>query len=64
MSERETPVRFHDWRAAPDRKASTRRRWRSRCIRLVAVPVSIGLAALVLAAAMSSGTGSHRLRRS
>ena len=44
MSEREAPVRFHDWRAARDRKAATRCRWRSRCIRIVAVPVSIGLA--------------------
>ena len=39
--------------AARDRKAATRRRWRSRCIRLV-VPASIGLVALVLAAATSS----------
>jgi len=53
MSEREALVRFHDWRAARDRKAATRRRWRSRCIRLV-VPASIGLVALVLAAATSS----------
>ena len=30
-------VRFHDWRAARDRKAVTRRLWRSRCIGLVAV---------------------------
>jgi hypothetical protein len=52
MSEREALVRFHDWRAARDRKAATRRRWR-RCIRLV-VPASIGLVALVLAAATSS----------
>jgi hypothetical protein len=54
MSKREAPVRFHDWCGARDRKAATRRRWRSRCIRLVAVPVSIGLAALVLAAGSSS----------
>jgi hypothetical protein len=40
MSKREAPVRFHDWCGARDRKAATRRRWRSRCIRLVAVPVS------------------------
>ena len=53
MSERKAPVRFHDWRAARDRKAATRRRWRSRCIRL-AVPASIGLVALGLAAATSS----------
>jgi hypothetical protein len=46
MSEREALVRFHDWRAHG-------RRWRSRCIRLV-VPASIGLVALVLAAATSS----------
>ena len=50
MSKREAPVRFHDWCGARDRTAATRRRWRTRCIRLVAVPVSIGLAALVLAA--------------
>ena len=53
MSEREAPVRFHDWRAARDRKAATRHRWRSRCIRPV-VPASIGLVVLVLAAGMSS----------
>jgi hypothetical protein len=53
MSEREALVRFHDWRAARDRKAATRRRWRSRCIRRV-VPESTGLVALVLAAATSS----------
>ena len=44
MSEGRALVRFHDWRAARDRKAVTRRLWRSRCIGLVAVPVSIGLA--------------------
>jgi hypothetical protein len=38
----------HFQRAARDRKAVTRRLWRSRCIGLVAVPVSIGLATLVL----------------
>ena len=48
MSEREALARFHDWRAARHRKAETRRLWRSRCIRL-AVPLSIGLAALALA---------------
>ena len=53
MSEREALVRFRDWPTARDRKAATRRRWRSRCIRL-AVPASIGLVALVLAAATSS----------
>ena len=35
------------------RKAATRRLWRPRCIGLVAVPVSIGLANLVLAAGTS-----------
>jgi hypothetical protein len=40
MSEGGALVRFHDWRAAGDRKAATRRLWRSRCIGLVAVPVS------------------------
>jgi hypothetical protein len=48
MSEREALARFRDWRAARHRKAETRRLWRSRCIRL-AVPLSIGLAALALA---------------
>ena len=47
-------VHFHDWRAARDRKAVTRRHWRSRCIGLVAVPVSIGLATLVLPVGSSS----------
>ena len=37
-------VRFHDWRAARDRKAATRRLWRSRCSGLVTVPLSIGRA--------------------
>jgi len=46
-------VHFHDWRAARDRKAATRRLWRSRCSGLVTVPLSIGLATLVLAAGMS-----------
>ena len=54
MSEGRALVHFHDWRAARDRKAATRRLWRSNCIGLVAVPVSIGLATLVLAAGMSS----------
>ena len=55
MSEGRALVRFHDWRAALDRKAVTRRLWRSRCIiGLVAVPVSIGLATLVLAVGTSS----------
>ena len=53
MSEREALVRFHDWRAARDRKAATRRLRRFRCIKRVE-PASIGLVALVLAAAMSS----------
>jgi hypothetical protein len=44
VSEGGALVRFHQWRAARDRKALTRRLWRSRCIGLVAVPVSIGLA--------------------
>ena len=48
MSEGRALVHFHDWRAARDRKAATRRLWRSRCSVLVAVPVSIGLATLVL----------------
>ena len=41
-------VRFHDWRAARDRKAVTRRLWRSAASGLVPVPISIGLATLVL----------------
>ena len=69
MSEGAALVRFHDWRAAGDRKALTRRLWRSRSIGLVAVPVSIGLVTLVLpvgtlsfctrrlTAAQKSGTG-------
>ena len=48
MSEGGALVRFHDWRAARDRKAATRRLCGSRGIGLVAVPVSIGLATLVL----------------
>jgi hypothetical protein len=43
-------VHFHAWRAARDRKAATRRLWRSRSSGLVTVPLSIGLATLVLAA--------------
>ena len=54
MSDGGELVRFHDWRAARDRKAMTRPLWRSRCCGLAAVPVSIGLATLVLAAGMSS----------
>jgi hypothetical protein len=54
MSEGGALVRFHDWRVAGDRKAATRRLWRSRCIGLVAMPVSIGLATLVLAVGTSS----------
>ena len=59
MSDGGELMRFHDWRAARDRKAMTRRLWRSRCSGLVAVPVSIGLATLVLAA----GTSSYCIRR-
>jgi hypothetical protein len=43
MSEGGELVHFHDWRAARDRKAATRRLWRSRCSELVTVAVSIGL---------------------
>jgi hypothetical protein len=43
MSEGGALVHVHDWRAARDRKAVTRGLWRSRCIGLVAVPVSVGL---------------------
>ena len=59
MSKGRALVRFHDWRTARDRKAVTRRLWRSRCIGLVAVPVSIGLATLVLPV----GTLSFCIRR-
>ena len=54
MSEPEALARFHDWRAARDRQAASRRQWRSRCIGLVAVLMSIGLAALVVASSTSS----------
>jgi hypothetical protein len=54
MSEDGALMRFHDWRAARNRKAATRHLWRSRCIGLAAVPVSIGLATLVLAVGTSS----------
>ena len=46
MSKGGALVRFHDWRTARDHKAATRHFWRCRCIGLVAVPVSIGLATL------------------
>jgi len=54
MSELEAPTRYYDWRASRCRKAATRRLWRSHCIRLVVVLVSIGLATLLLAAGTSS----------
>jgi len=54
MSEREALTRYHDWRASRHREAATRRLSRSHCIRLVAVPASLGLATLLLAAATSS----------
>ena len=57
MSEGGELVHFHDWRAARDRKAATRHLWRSRCIGLVAVPVSIGLATLVLPTDATSKNG-------
>jgi hypothetical protein len=49
MSEREPLARFHDWRTARDREAVTRRQSRSRCIALMALPVFIGLAGVVMA---------------
>ena len=52
--------RFHDWRAARDRKVATRPLWRSRWIGLVAVPVSIGLATLVLPVGTSNVDISRR----
>jgi hypothetical protein len=48
MSESRALVRFHDWRVVRDRTAATRRLWRSRCIGLVAVHISVGFAILVL----------------
>ena len=51
MSEGGELVRFHDWRAARDRKAVTLRLWRS--LHRV-VPVSIGLATLMVAVGTSS----------
>ena len=54
MSEGGALVRFHDWRATRDRKVATRRLLRSRCIGQVSVPVSIGLATLVLTVGTSS----------
>ena len=54
MSDGGELMRFHDWRAARDRKAMTRRLWRSRCSGSVEVPVSIGLATLVLPVGTSS----------
>ena len=62
MSEREALARFRDWRAARGRKVATRFRRRSRCIKLVepasiglvAVPVSIELATLMVAVGTSS----------
>ena len=63
MSKGRALVRFHDWRTARDRKAVTRRLWRSRCIGLVAVPVSIGLATLVLPARHPSAPGGSPWRR-
>ena len=53
MSEHEALVRFRDWRAARDRKVATPVFGAPACIKLVE-PASIGLVALVLAAAMSS----------
>jgi len=54
MSEGEELVRFLIGAATRARKAATRRLWRSRCCGLVAVPVSIGLATLVLPVGTSS----------
>ena len=54
MSEGGALVHVHDWRAARDRKAVTRGLWPSRCSGLMAAPVSIGLAPLVLPVGTSS----------
>ena len=64
MSEGGELVHFHEWRAARDRKAATRRLWRSRCSGLVTVPLSIGRATLVLAAGMSRCIGRQMAYRS
>ena len=59
MSKSGALVRLHDWRTARDHKAVTRHFWRCRCIGLVAVPVSIGLATLL----QEVGTSSFCTRR-
>src|ERR1700731_4176429 len=51
MSEGGELVHFHDWRAARDRKAATRRLWRSRCSGLVLEPSGNGMALFTLRAA-------------
>jgi len=48
MSKGRSTGALHNWRTARDHKAATRHFWRCRCIGLVAVPVSIGLATLGL----------------
>ena len=49
MSEREALERFHNWRAARGRDAEARRQGHSSCAVLMTMPVSIAIAALVLA---------------
>jgi hypothetical protein len=50
MSEREALERFHNWRAARGRDAEARGQRHSTCIVLMTMPISIAIAALVLAA--------------
>ena len=50
MSEREALERFHNWRAARGHDAEARRQRHSSCTVLMTMPVSIAIAALVLAA--------------
>jgi hypothetical protein len=50
MSEREARERFHNWRAARERDAEARRQRHSTRIVLMAMPVSIAIAAFALAA--------------
>jgi hypothetical protein len=54
MSEGRALGRFHNWRTARDRKAASRRLWRCRGNGPVVLPVSIGLATVVLAVGTSS----------
>jgi len=50
MSEREALERFHHWRATRGRDPEARRQWHSSGTLLMMMPVSIAIAALMLAA--------------